>query len=111
MATPSTTANDTDSAAKAGRPNASAASRPTPASAAYPASLGLADVVRRTSPPGRRHRDRLEQVKHDVVGAHLLHPELGLQREPVRERGHGDRLHVLGGDEVPARSAAECVRA
>jgi len=50
-ATPRTRANGTDSAAKAGLPNASAASMPRAANAAYPASLGLADVVRRTSPP------------------------------------------------------------
>ena len=35
-------------------------------------------------------------VAHDRLGPHAPHPQLGLQREPVAERRHGDRLHVVG---------------
>ena len=37
-----------------------------------------------------------------------LHPELRPQHQPVRERGHGDRLDVVRGDEVAARRARPC---
>ena len=48
----------------------------------------------------RRRRHGLERLRDDVLTAHALHPELGTQRQPVRERGDRDRLHVLGHDEV-----------
>ena len=35
-------------------------------------------------------------------GPDPLHPQLGPQHQPVRESGHGDRLDVVGGDEVAA---------
>ena len=50
----------------------------------------------------RRRRHGRERLRHDVLAAHALHPELGPQRQPVRERRNRDRLHVLGDDEVAA---------
>ncbi len=51
---------------------------------------------------GGRRRHRLERLGDDVLAADALYPQLRPQRQPVRERRDGDRLHVLRHDEVAA---------
>ena len=57
---------------------------------------------RRSSPwpHGRRHRHRQEHFAHDRRAVDISQPQLGSHRDPVREGRHGDRLDVLGNDEV-----------
>src|SRR5262249_34676906 len=48
----------------------------------------------------RRRRHLLEHLAHDVVAADLLHPELGLEHQPVPEPWYGHGLDVVRGREV-----------
>ena len=63
--------------------------------AGEPRHLGGREVL------GLRRRNARENVANDVLGRDPLHPELGAQDEPVRERRDGDRLDVVGKDVVP----------
>ena len=80
----------------------------------YPPSFGVAARVTAGSGYrlglGLRRRHAIETLRHDVLGTQALHPELRVEREPVRERRHGDGLHVLGRDEVAARERRQAAR-
>ena len=75
------------------------------ASPAYAPSFGDAERVT-SSGAGRSSAAGVGTVSSDSRTTssrpHALHPQLGPQREPVGEGRHGDRLHVVGRDEVAA---------
>ena len=103
---PSASRNGAVTATSSGRAETRAASSPTAEMPAYDASFAVAYLVKPVR--GRRRlasaRCRVSSAD-DVLGRDALHPELGPQRQPVRERGNGDRLHVVGRHEVAARRA------
>src|SRR4051794_8415023 len=103
--TAAASANGTTSAAIAGRPRTRAASAPAAVSSAKLVSLG--DAAARIGPPQAlrrlRRRHRLEALADDRVAADPAHPQLRVEHEPVRERGDGERLDVVGDDVVAAR--------
>ena len=103
-ATSASNANGAATAAGSGRPSASAATTPTAVTHSAARSRGVAkrvsvsDVESDTALVeilGRRRRHLLQQLGHHLVASDLLQPQLGRERQPVRQRGHRDRLHVL----------------
>ena len=76
-------------------------------------SRGLAVRVTRAAPRdvlGARRRNRLEHLADDVLGRDALNPELGSKDEAVCERGHRDRLDVVGQDVVAAGEGGSAAR-
>ena len=106
-----TSANGAATTTSSGRRSASAAMRPIAESARYEVSRGDAKgVTARERRPRPRRWNRFERLPDDVLAAAALHPELRLEQEPVRERGHGDRLDVVGRDEVASCEGGPAAR-
>src|SRR2546427_3573815 len=51
-----------------------------------------------------RHGDLTQDVRKDRRSPHASDPRIRLQDDPVGERRHRDRLHVVRGHEVPSRN-------
>src|SRR5262245_1218159 len=51
---------------------------------------------------GRRRGNGVQHLLHDILRANALNPQLRPEHQAMRERGHGDGLHVLRRDEVAA---------
>ena len=95
--------NGSPSSATSGRPVATPTSSVTVARPRYDASVRPSPRVSR-SPAATSAADGVghgvEALAHDVLAPGCRAPRLGAQHEAVRERRHGDRLHVVGHDEV-----------
>ena len=80
---------------------------PTPAT--DPAAAGRAELAR-TADAGGPHavdRGRLEQLADDLPGLDVVDRRARLDDEPVRQRGLGERLDVVGDHVVAAEQPGE----